>query len=155
LIKKRQIVAIVSIAVVSFLVGTMFNVTVATDGGNPFDSLWEVLCGLESRIEALEEQSLPQGFVTAPAYDSGWVTIEPDETLTLSHNLNTTEVFVYLIGKWGYNAKIHQRAYGSVDSWGAFWYDLDSKRIRVNRRTNDGTWDYIRVMIWRLPEPLT
>jgi len=68
MIKKRHIVAIVSIAVISFLFGTTLNVTVASDGENPFDTLWGAIHGLQSgmdrlndtlssRIEDLEEEN--------------------------------------------------------------------------------------------------
>jgi len=39
---------------------------------------------LHFRVETLENQSLPQGFIRAPAYDSGWVTVpEPPPTSIL------------------------------------------------------------------------
>lgn len=54
MIKKRQIVVMVSIAVASFLVGTMFNaITMAEDGGNPFEKIWEALYGVESDVDSL------------------------------------------------------------------------------------------------------
>ena len=61
MLKKRQAIMMVSIAVVSFVIGTTFNVTVASNGGNPFDNIWEILRVhqgkleiLEARVEALE-----------------------------------------------------------------------------------------------------
>ena len=93
MLRKRQVAVVVSIAVVSFLIGT----SVATDGGNPFDRLWAALSGLESRVEALEEQSIPQGFVTAPAYDTGWTNFGGSGgNLYVEHNLNTRDILVYI-----------------------------------------------------------
>lgn len=53
MLRKKQVVTIVCIAVASFLVGTIFNVTMATDGGNPFDAIWEAICGVESDVDNL------------------------------------------------------------------------------------------------------
>ena len=52
--KKRQAVMIVSIAVVSFLIGTMFNATVATYGGNPWNRVWEAIYELEAQVDKLK-----------------------------------------------------------------------------------------------------
>ena len=198
MIKKRQIIVVMSIALVSFLIGT----SMATDGGNPFDALWEAVGGLQSRVdslnstltsrferlelfinisifdllleqidridslnasyldlldqvETLENQMPPQGFVRAPAYDSGWIEISPSETVTLTHNLNTTEVFVYMIGRCG--VLIHQYKYGSDgNDVGTYWYDLTEDEIRIYRASNDWqikNWSGVRVMIWKIEEP--
>jgi hypothetical protein len=60
----------------------------------------------------------PPGAWGAPDYDSGWMRIDTDERLVLTHNLNTTNIFVYLIGKQIMGADtpllIHQLYYG----WG-------------------------------------
>lgn len=53
-LRKKQVVTLVSIAVVSFLIGTMFNVTVATDGGNPFNKMWEAISVLQGQVTELE-----------------------------------------------------------------------------------------------------
>lgn len=54
MVKKKQTVMMVSIAVASFLVGTMFNVTTtAEDRGNPFDEIREAIYGVESDVDSL------------------------------------------------------------------------------------------------------
>ena len=187
MLKKKQVVAIVSVALVCFLIGT----SMASDGGNPWNRVWEEIYvlqsgmewthveietlhedvqildnsvvelqskvnTLEARVEELEGQMLPQGFVSAPAYDSGWISIDEAVETVFTHNLETREVFVYLIGKdldQGY--EINQRWYGVDGTGGAFWYKLDSNNITIKRGSNSVTWDYVRVMIWRIQEPPT
>lgn len=54
MLRKKQVVSIVSIVLVSFLIGTVFNVAVAKkDGGNPIDAIWEAIYGLQSRTDSL------------------------------------------------------------------------------------------------------
>ena len=169
MLKKRQVISLVSIAVISFLIGTTFNVvSMASDGGNPWNRVWEAISELQGNVdslnasdldlqdivEMLEDQMLPQGFVSAPAYDSGWITIDKDQILTLTHNLDTTEVLVYIIGKADVSFelfRIHQLRYG--DWWnGVNWYRLTNTTITVRRGTPADYWDYIRVMIWKIQE---
>lgn len=58
MIKKRQVLTLVSIAVISFLIGTTFSITtLAMDGRNPFDKIWEAIYGLQDRVSTIEEQS--------------------------------------------------------------------------------------------------
>jgi len=50
MIKKKQVIAILSIALISFLIGT----GVASDGGNPFEAIWTAVYDLESKVDVLE-----------------------------------------------------------------------------------------------------
>lgn len=139
-----------TIAVISFLVGSTFNViTMAKDrGGNPFDDIWEAIHDLEDRLDSIECCN-KIGFVNTPAYDSGWRSIGEGGEIVFTHNLNTTEVFVYLIGKDADDTLgIHQYQYGEM--YWAYWHKLDSNNISV---TAFSPWDYVRVMIWRISEP--
>jgi hypothetical protein len=94
-----------------------------------------------------------RGFST-PDYDSGWRDIAVGETIILVHVLETTNVYVYMIGK---NAAglIHQLDYGwtilggiSNMHAGAAWHSLDGDLIKVSRGDADGNWVQVRVMIW-------
>ncbi len=148
MIKKKHVVAVVSIAFLSFLVGTTFQfITMASDGGNPFDAL-------ESRIEALEAQAPPSGFLTAPAYDSGWQAITADTYLTLTHNLGTKELFVYMVGKDSFGS-IGTMFYGSDlenGTWrGAYFRITAENSIDIRRLVDDGVWVEVRVYIWVIP----
>jgi len=234
-IRKKQVIVVMSIALVSFLIGT----SMATDGGNPWDKVWTAIIELQNRVnnlnstltsemerldakivdlqgqievlqsdigtlqtridsldasllrleayletriitvetslielqskmdtleadvEELENQSIPPGFVSAPAYDSGWLSIEQGEELFLTHNLNTTEVYVYMIGKSDVYG-VHQQSYGGNEVDGrwrsARWY-TSATCISVYRFEYDTDavcqWNYVRVMIWIIQEPST
>jgi len=52
--KKKQVLAIVSIAVISFLIGTTLNVMATDSGGNPWDKIWEALNNLQGRVKNIE-----------------------------------------------------------------------------------------------------
>ena len=51
------------------------------------------------------------GFLVAPAYDSGWFLADLGQWNTFYHGLNTTELFVYVIGREA-SWDIHQFNYG-------------------------------------------
>jgi hypothetical protein len=149
ILKRRQVAAIVSIALISFLIGTTVNLlTMAKDRGvNPFDRVWEAVFEIEDRLDSVECDN-KTGFVNAPAYDSGWESTGVGEEIVFPHNLNTTEVFVHVIGKdIGETYKIHQFEYGAT--YWAYWHKLDLNNISV---TADYPWDYVRVMIWIIQE---
>lgn len=92
-----------------------------------------------------------------PDYDSDWISINKGDTATLYHNLTTTNVLVYIVGKYSdYSTPyIHQKDYGSTVSglnrYGAVWHDLTETSIKVDRESTDSNWQYIRVMIWKVP----
>jgi len=106
---------------------------------------------LQIQISTLQSQMLPQGFVRAPAYDSGWVSINQGQVLTFTHNLGTTEVLVYVIGNdtTGDNG-IHQMGYGDNS---LLWYRLNSTTISVYRLIPEDFWTEVRVMIWKIQPP--
>ncbi len=64
--KKKQILTVVSIAIISFLIGTTFNVMANDFGGNPFDKIWEAIYDLDERLRAVEEEIRPTITVIGP-----------------------------------------------------------------------------------------
>lgn len=69
MLKKRQLLPMVGIAVISFLIGTTFNTAaLAKDGGSPFDKVWETFSGLQFEIETLKYrvQALEQALEEQP-----------------------------------------------------------------------------------------
>lgn len=126
--------------------------------GEPLNKT-DVLLELLDRVEALENRSVPLGYVGPPAYDSGWQSINQYQTLTLTHDLNTTEVFVYVIAKAPGSMAINQFYYGyawlpSGENRGLSWYSLTDTSIKVLRAPEDtGTWSEVRVMMWKIQEP--
>lgn len=57
MIKKRQILIVVSVAVASFLFGTMFNftTTVAEGSSSPWDRVWTAISELQNKVGSIEE----------------------------------------------------------------------------------------------------
>jgi len=96
------------------------------------------------------------GFTSPPAYDSGWQNISKGADKIFTHNLGTTEVLVYMIGKYdGASPYIHQIFYGGdgnvANVYGTYWKDLTTTTIRVHRTEQDNDWNYVRVIIWKIP----
>jgi prefoldin subunit 5 len=95
-----------------------------------------------------------------PDADSGWMNIPADMThyLVYNHNLNTTEVLVYMIGKYSNTTSpyIHQYGFGADNYasgvFGAAWSDLTSTSIKLTRFNQDTNWVNIRVMLWKIPQ---
>lgn len=96
------------------------------------------------------------GAVDRPAYDSGWVSINVDQEIILTHNVGTTDVLVYMVGKSSDTASpyIHQKWYGGevnvIAEYGVFWYDLTKTTVRVQRHLSDANWNWVRIMIWKI-----
>lgn len=123
------------------------------------DSLNASLIALESRVEALETSLAT---IRKPDYDSGWV----DKTIGgqyFVHNLGTTEVFVYVLGRFwasGYGWMVHQRSYGGDEYWEPFLQDwrsfgievleMNENSINIFKYADDLSWQQVRVMIWKL-----
>jgi len=97
-------------------------------------------------LETLKNQSR---WLPTPAYDSGWISIEPTQFLTFSHNLGTPEVFVYLLGK-NESGAIHQLTH---EMNGVQIVNLDNLNITIWRHGLDRFWYQVRVMIWKIGEP--
>lgn len=122
--------------------------------GDPINKT-ELLLELLDKVQALENQTLPQGFLTPPAYDSGWFSIPAGSSTILTHNIGTVEVFVHMIG-YDSEHKIHQINYGGyttmVDTlrYGAHFYALTNETITVHHYTEDPYWEQIRVKIWKI-----
>ena len=109
---------------------------------------------LDSKITALNATKLGE-----PDWDSldtyGWISIPPGEFRILTHNLQTTNVTVYMVGYDFNGEEFHQIDYGgeksSIYNWGACWSQLTATTIKVTRFGSDYNWDLIRVLIWKIP----
>jgi len=59
-LKKRRVLTMVSVAIVSFLIGTMFSTSfmalASDENGVPFAKIWEAIYDLQGRVENIEEQ---------------------------------------------------------------------------------------------------
>ncbi len=107
-------------------------------------------------------------FGGGPLYDSGWVSLTPDTSRTLTHNLggNTDDYVVVMDYKADNSNGINQRYYGGADFGsnpapgaspedrvGAYWRTLTDSTIAVYRRPDDIYADYVRIRIWVDPYP--
>lgn len=91
------------------------------------------------------------GWLPAPAYDSGWISnITYGSPNILEHGLNTTNVFVYIIGNTSDWFGINQYDWGSK----IFWYNLTENEIYVDvTMVEPQAYEQFRVMIWKISEP--
>ena len=119
-------------------------------------NLMTTLMALNQTVEDLESEIIAMNAtgLGKPNYDSGWVsTILVDKEIT--HNLNTTNVIVYMIGKATLYGEIHQKDYGgwmgNINWYGAYWYGLTTTDIVIHRHGNDGDWVYARIFMWIIP----
>jgi hypothetical protein len=105
--------------------------------------------------------------IPAPDYNSGWVDIAPDSTVTLNHDLGG-DVNTYLVDT-EYRSQsvdgVNLRYYGGSDFGdtvtvgspndrvGAYWRSLTASSIIVYRRPEDTYAEQVRIRIWRTPKP--
>ena len=87
------------------------------------------------------------GFLVAPAYDSGWVYLPGTGWFSFQHGLNTTEVFVYVVGNW--SGAIHQ---SQLNNW--LWWQTLSENELLLFKIDRIEYDLLRVMIWKISEPV-
>jgi len=118
---------------------------------------------LETRITVLEkcgpecEHKFPP-----PDYDSGWHPIDNFEHLTLQHDLDTMDYFVYVMKK-DEDAFTEFHNFGTGGAfpddfeltmkrgfYGTMWTAAKNS-IEIYRYDNDITSDYVRVMLWKIP----
>ena len=107
---------------------------------------------------ALMLVSSAQASIGLPDYDSDWVSINQGQTLTLTHDLGTTDVLVYVISNR--TNGITQIYHGGEIYWsesppqnnyaGLYWHSLDNTSIAISRYSNDLWWSQVRVMIWKI-----
>jgi hypothetical protein len=102
-----------------------------------------------------------------PTYDSGWVSVDPDQAKTLMHSIsgNAQDYVVDMQYRSG-GSGVNQRYYGGADFGanppasmseddrvGAYWRSLTSSSITVYRRPEDNYASQVRIRIWRIPKP--
>jgi len=111
--------------------------------------------GLASAMPADQPEMIIQA-PDAQGWSSGWVEIDPDETLTLTHNLGGP-VEDYLVQLWFLDLPagglgVHVFGYGGLEAdgsyYGAYWKNLTPTTIDVVRLADDTTADWVRVWIW-------
>ncbi len=159
--RKKQVVSITSLALIAFFIGSIVNANSFTSAKGDKDKrgvpyIWEAIYELQDKVdnlnasyfdllERVETLESVSGFLGAPSFDSGWM--EWSSSMVINHNLNTTEVLVYLIGKSG-DGVINIAEFGRY----CYWRDLTSTHITLNI-PNIWEWSQARVMIWEIQPP--
>jgi hypothetical protein len=107
-------------------------------------------------------------FSGGPNYDSGWVSLAPDQARTLTHNLggDTDDYVVDMQYRTSGGNGINLRYYGGADFGanpapghnaddrvGAYWRSLTDSTIAVYRRPEDTYAEQVRIRIWVDPFP--
>jgi hypothetical protein len=144
----------------------------AEGGGELYGAYWHGLDTTQIQvsrhyadIEAVEFR-LCVSLTEPPDWDSGWVDINPDQTITLNHALGVN-INRYIVrtefkalakdGAPEAPMSIHQFAYGGDASnvlakdaqyMGADWQNLTAQSIDVYRWADDPYADQVRVRIW-------
>ena len=104
-----------------------------------------------------------------PKYDSGWVSIDQDEWLTLEHRLGGDPDYYHIdlqfkdtdadgdcchgINQWAYGGDFWVDPDDNQQAIGAYWNQLTSDSIVVRRFPGDHKADEIRLRIWSAPAP--
>jgi hypothetical protein len=138
----------------------MFSTNYLASGKPP--SVWDAVNQLQSQVNSLnatviEQQALISELQTqvdilnatklgTPDYDSGWI-YTYENHIVLFHNLGTNETLVYLIGKAFPWEGIH--GYW-VSLYNLSWWNLNATHITVTGMSESR---FVRVMIWKIPEP--
>ncbi len=105
------------------------------------------------------------GFLPTPAYDSGWITV-PDTTnytgwsgakeITLTHNLRTSNTFVYLEMNDRFTDGGVGNFWGGVEDTSAdnqrgfSWAKKTNNTIKIVRGNNELVTSTVRVRIWKI-----
>ncbi len=90
------------------------------------------------------------------AWSSGWVAINPGQTLPLTHNLggdlSDYRVQLWFVDTGADSLGIHTLGYGGLEGdglhTGAYWQNLTTTGIEVVREADDTRVDGVRVWIW-------
>ena len=107
-------------------------------------------------FEAIEKelQMFESGF-GAPEFDSGWQNIDPGESVSIAHGLNTKDdLFVYMIGR-NNEETTNQLYYGLsylLELEAGTGWTLDDTNVHVHRGGIDVHWEEVRVYIWRISQ---
>lgn len=111
-------------------------------------------------------------YPTTAAYDSGWVAINPGQTMELTHNLGgSVDNYVVDLRFYGASPTLDNHGYNQImyggdqliapvpegyavdDEVGAFWHSLNPTSIKVYRLAQDKAYvTMIRVRIWVVTE---
>lgn len=93
MLKKKQVITMMSIAVMSFLIGTMFSTNFMALGsdeyGIPFAKIWEAIYDLQARVTSLEDSTSTNSKIKTIRF------YEPAETMNDQQTYVDGAVFVW------------------------------------------------------------
>ncbi len=163
---------IVTIAIAIALIFTFSSsVSASSDSnlGKPFQAIWNAITGLQDKINNIQlipgpqglkgdqgiqgEQGLsgelPIGFLSSPAFDSGWVELSQGTVIDVPHNVggDYNNYFIYATYRRpaeNGTLKSHQTA-GDV----IWWEDVTSNNIQIITNGDvSNNFDAARIRIW-------
>lgn len=149
MLRKKQVVVVVSIAIVSFLVGTMFNVVTGA-GGSPWDMVWSAITELQSEVDIVNASVLQlQEEINNVVEKANQVkTIrfcEPAETINDDPGYETAASFTWIPNNATDNAILSIYCY--------FEYILEDSsctfRILINDRFSGGVTGFVYSSTYR------
>ncbi|MBI4926141.1 MAG: hypothetical protein HY835_00140 [Anaerolineae bacterium] len=101
-----------------------------------------------------------------PDYNSGWISLNKNQAITLNHNLGDLPgAYLMQMLQWDTNSEnsLNHRHYGGADFGnlppagipenarvGSYWRSLTAQSVAVYRRPDDEYADYVMVRIWDL-----
>ena len=97
----------------------------------------------------------------APEYDSGWITVEPAQTVTLTHGLGhaATDLAVSLWFSSSAGAGINHFGYGGLaydatkNLYGGYWHNLTDNTVQVTRLAGASSTAWMRVAVTQSAAP--
>lgn len=157
MLKKRQVLTMVGIAVISFLIGSMLNLNfivigseVTDDYGVPFDKIWEALTGLQTDVDSLNTRMPKKGniSISAAAFVAQYSTVDFGihswETLALSHAESCT-VYFYGSVQLPNGAKVKKVT--------SYWWDMGDENIVCRLKRYNQTQNQEMAQIWSSGDP--
>jgi hypothetical protein len=143
-------------------------------GSDENGAFWHSLTTSTVRVRRLEDDSevtevrLRIWVVPEADYDSGWEWIDPEEAITLTHDLggDADDYLVYMEAKdipivgpglgvnhFYYGMDANRPSLVGTPYWhGFYWRALTTSKITVQRAWHDWSADRVRVRIWVVPE---
>jgi hypothetical protein len=136
-------------------------------GANWFGAHWQHLTSNTIQVRRLPDDNIADMIrirvwvvPEPPDYDSGWMDINPGETITISHNLGITATDLN-VGLWfsGTTRGIHHFGFGglAVDSLqemlGGHWQNLTTSTVEVARHPDDSDIEEVRLIVVHAATP--
>ena len=191
--KTRNIIILTTIILTALFIGSVLTTAAPESDSNLLEDVWNAIFGIEDEVEVISDDVnvlksnldlleriheletrvaiLENGGSSSelqfppPTMDSGWLSLTPGEDLTIVHNLETLNYFVYFMvtedepsdvtpftpssfhnyGTGG--AFIEDYTIERMYDTGTYW-EATSNTIVIYRYPDDTVCNYGRVMIW-------